>query len=132
MSVAIPLFDILLVTSTSILIFDYLCLFLSFIIQKMASSRSSFFLFLLFVWNHAQGISAESSEGIVAAYVPEYRFYADVESAISCCLTDVMLFSASVEIGGRVDNHWLPAKEIRRVRKAADEVPHRAVYIIHK
>jgi hypothetical protein len=96
-------------------------------IEKMASALVYRILFLVALLSHNTHVIADVIDGIVAAYIPEYRFYADVESAISCCLTDVMLFSVSVEAGGRVDDHWLPPNEIRRVRKAADEVPDRTV-----
>lgn len=64
----------------------------------------------------------------VIAYLPEYRFYSrEIESSISCCLTDLILFSISIQNNGMVDDHWLPIPEIKRFRAAADAVQDRIV-----
>jgi hypothetical protein len=38
-------------------------------------------------------LQAASANFVVAAYLPEYRWYIDVEAAVNCCLTDLILFS---------------------------------------
>lgn len=90
-----------------------------------------FYMLLYFGFMLVLGREVNSQEqNIVAAYLPEYRFYLDVESAISCCLTDIILFSVSIESSGMIDDHWLPPHEIRRVRAAADAVPDRPVNVL--
>lgn len=50
------------------------------------------------------------------------RWYVGVEAAVSCCLTDLILFSVSPRADGSVDDHWIPAANIARARAAADAV----------
>ena len=56
--------------------------------------------------------------------------YVNVEAAVSCCITDLILFSASVNPGGKLDTHWIPEDKIKRARTAADAVPERAVNVL--
>mmetsp|Transcript_28750 Transcript_28750/g.58773 ORF Transcript_28750/g.58773 Transcript_28750/m.58773 type:complete len:397 (-) Transcript_28750:81-1271(-) len=72
----------------------------------------------------------QAEMGGVVAYLPEYRWYVDVEAAVSCCLSDLILFSASVEAGGRLGSHWIPDSNVKRARVAADSVPGRTVNVL--
>mmetsp|Transcript_17285 Transcript_17285/g.39831 ORF Transcript_17285/g.39831 Transcript_17285/m.39831 type:complete len:354 (+) Transcript_17285:166-1227(+) len=98
----------------------------------MGCSRGTRFTFHLlaiafFVAGFAQ--PSTSDQTVVAAYLPEYRFYIDVEAAVQH-LTDVILFSVSPRRDGSLDDHWLKAPDIRRVRRAADAVPGRPVNVL--
>lgn len=59
-----------------------------------------------------------------------HRWYVDLESALGCCVTDVILFSASLRADGRLDDHWISAANYQRARRAADAVPGRAVNVL--
>ena len=60
---------------------------------------------------------------VVAAYMPEYRWYIDVEQAAQS-LTDLILFSMTPTASGSLDTHWIPPANLVRARKAADAAPH--------
>jgi len=49
---------------------------------------------------------------------------------LGCCVTDLILFSASVNADGRLDDHWIYASNYQRARRAADAVPDRAVNVL--
>lgn len=68
--------------------------------------------------------------GVVAAYLPEYRWYIDLEATLHCCVSDLILFSVSPKENGSIDDHWIPPENIARARRAADAVPDRVVNIL--
>ena len=43
--------------------------------------------------------------GVVAAYLPEYRWYIDLEATLHCCVSDLILFSVSPKENGSIDDH---------------------------
>jgi GH18 family chitinase len=58
------------------------------------------------------------------------RWYVDLEAALSCCVTDLILFSVSLKADGRLDDHWISDSNFKRARRAADAVPDRAVNVL--
>jgi len=70
------------------------------------------------------------AQGVVAGYLPEYRWYVDVESAVACCLTDLILFSVQPLASGTLDAHWINPANFARARAAADAVPGRVVNVL--
>jgi GH18 family chitinase len=75
-------------------------------------------------------LSRPVAEHVVAAYLPEYRWYVDLEAALRCCVSDLILFSVSPRDNGSVDDHWIPSENIARARRAADAVPDRVVNVL--
>ena len=98
--------------------------------MSIFSSRAPFLLFsymniiIIFLHGKPQTANAETQKNlIVAGYLPDYRFYINLNAA-SIFLTDLIIFSIAPNKDGSIDNaccldkhHYEKAREAREYKR---------------